>query len=492
MRTQREETVRTIQELERELSSLREEVQKARENEAKARAIYEGTSDAVMLATEQGFLDGNPRALKMYGFASKEEFIHTHPGNLSPPTQPDGRDSLTASLEEIRTGFEKGTHRFEWVHKRANGETFPAEVLLTAFDYGGRRVLQATVQDITERKQAEAKEKKFLRELDALNRRLKEHEEQLVRANEQLRQEITEREFTQQNLEKSLSELEEIHAVLKENQAQLLQSEKMASLGQLAAGVAHEINNPTSFIMSNLGTLTQYVGAFKQLLSFLDMLEESVRSADHPRQQTVMEQIRAFRTKEDLPFILNDVDSLLKESLDGARRVKEIVLGLKSFAHIDEAEIAEVDLNESLNTTLKLIWNELKYKCQVHKKFGGIPRIRSYPGQLNQVFMNLLVNAAQAIPEKGEITIETSATPEHVLIRISDTGCGIPPENLPKLFTPFFTTKPVGKGTGLGLSISYGIVKKHDGTINVESRAGQGTTFTILLPRTGVKEDGFV
>ncbi len=160
--------------------------------------------------------------------------------------------------------------------------------------------------------------------------------------------------------------------------------------------------------------------------------------------------------------------------------------GLRSFARLDEAEVKESDVNESIESTLRVVWNELKYKCEVHKDLGTLPLIRCHPGQLNQVFMNLFVNAAQAIPEKGEITVETQATETEILVRVSDSGSGIPPEALSKLFDPFYTTKPVGQGTGLGLSISHGIVQKHNGTIEVESEMGKGTTFTVRLPIEGI------
>jgi signal transduction histidine kinase len=155
---------------------------------------------------------------------------------------------------------------------------------------------------------------------------------------------------------------------------------------------------------------------------------------------------------------------------------------------MDESQAKEADINEGIEATLKIVWNELKYKCAVNKSLKPLPRIRCYLGQLNQVFMNLLVNAAQAIPEKGEINIETETINGHIVIRISDTGSGIPPEIIPKLFDPFFTTKPAGKGTGLGLAISSGIIQKHNGTIDVESTIGKGTTFTIRLPLHGVPD----
>ena len=269
---------------------------------------------------------------------------------------------------------------------------------------------------------------------------------------------------------------------LKENQTQLVHSEKMASLGQLAAGVAHEINNPVGFVTSNLGTLAEYTEVFTRLLDAYQTLTDQLSPDQSAAGQDILHGITEIRETEDLDFIREDIDALVAESLNGMHRVKEIVQGLKSFARVDEAEMQIADVNEGIEATLKVVWNELKYKCKVHTKLKALPQIRCYPGQLNQVFMNLLVNAAHAMEERGAITIETEMTDSDVVIRISDTGVGIPEEHLSKLFNPFFTTKPVGEGTGLGLSISYGIIQKHGGRIEVDSAVGRGTTFTIYLP----------
>ncbi len=304
--------------------------------------------------------------------------------------------------------------------------------------------------------------------------------------NLELKERVTERTEQLAMLQKSKEAMEALNKRLQENQSQLVQSEKMASLGQLAAGVAHEINNPVGFIMSNLRTLADYVSVFKTFVTKQSALESAVVSRDADKQAAVLAEIQTLSEKEDLPYIMNDVDHLLSESLEGTERVKGIVQGLKSFARLDESEIKEGNINEGIEATLKMVWNELKYKCQVHKKLGDIPPLRCHPGQLNQVFMNLFVNAAHAIPERGDITIETLTEGEHIVVRISDTGSGISPENLSKIFTPFFTTKPIGVGTGLGLSVSYGIIQKHRGTIEVQSAVGKGTTFTIKLPCTGI------
>ncbi len=251
----------------------------------------------------------------------------------------------------------------------------------------------------------------------------------------------------------------------------------MASIGQLAAGVAHEINNPMGFITSNLGSLDKYVG---RLTEYIGVVDQALQQCGDGTVSTPVQEARK-RLKIDL--ILEDAHQLIAESQDGAGRVRRIVQDLKNFSRVDQAETALIDLNESLETTINIAWNELKYVAELQRDFGDIPRVRCFPQQLNQVFLNLLVNAAHALGEnRGQITVGTRQEEDQVLVTVSDTGCGMPPEVQRRIFEPFFTTKEVGKGTGLGLSISYDIIKKHGGTIEVESEVGRGTTFMVRLP----------
>lgn len=280
----------------------------------------------------------------------------------------------------------------------------------------------------------------------------------------------------------SKQELECEHQVLQITQAQLVQSEKMASLGQLAAGVAHEINNPIGFVASNVSTLTDYTGVFAELLTLYGEMTAAFPDSANDRVQELQGQIAKIRDDEDIDFVLEDVRDLLSESADGLVRVKEIVQDLKSFARLDEADVKSVDINAALESTLKVAANELKYHCKVVRDFGEIPHVKCHAGQVNQVFLNLLVNAAQAIEEAGTVTVQTRLVGDKVLVRIMDDGVGIEPEHLQNIFTPFFTTKPVGKGTGLGLSVSYNIIEQHGGHIDVESEVGYGTTFAVQLP----------
>ena len=278
-------------------------------------------------------------------------------------------------------------------------------------------------------------------------------------------------------------ELVAAYQELKATHSQLLQQEKMASIGQLAAGVAHEINNPMGFISSNLGTMGKYL---ERLEEFLEI--QSTGLTETAPEEMKLE-IAQARKKYKVDYILGDARSLLAESQDGAERVRTIVQNLKSFSRVDDAQATYVDLNDCLESTITIAWNELKYKTTLVRDYGELPPVRCLPQQLNQVFLNMLVNAAHAIEKQGEITISTRRAGDEVLIAIHDTGSGIPDEIKSRIFEPFFTTKEVGKGTGLGLSISYDIIKKHNGSIEVESSAGAGTTFTIRLPVEGVAAD---
>jgi signal transduction histidine kinase len=316
---------------------------------------------------------------------------------------------------------------------------------------------------------------------------------ELRHANERLQGEVVERRRAEDVMARTAEALEKANRALKENQARMIHTEKMASIGQIAAGVAHEINNPIGFVMSNLSTLRTYSTALTKLLAEYNACAEALRAGPagaDPRIAESLERIDALKEEGDIGYVLEDLEPLLSESHEGAVRVKEIVQNLKSFARPDETSAREVDLNECVESTLKLVWNELKYKCRLQKKLAPLPRLRCYPGQLNQVLMNLLVNAAQSIAEKGEVTVETAVEGEEIVVRVRDTGCGIAPELQARVFEPFFTTK--GVGTGLGLSISLGIVEKHHGKIELESRPGQGTEFTVRLPLTGVPDEANV
>ncbi len=272
---------------------------------------------------------------------------------------------------------------------------------------------------------------------------------------------------------------------------QLIQSEKMASVGQLSAGIAHEINNPISFITSNLGVMEEYVQDVSRLLTgyrdFVRMveIEDDVLCEKHLALTLLEDEIEGGD-------LLKDLKDVVSESLEGADRIKNIVQDMKSFAHPGEDKLKATDLNKGLNSTLNIAWNELKYKAEVVKDYGKISQVMCFPQQINQVFMNIIVNAGQAIEKEGVITISTFQRKNMVHISIADNGQGMKTEVTDHIFEPFYTTKEVGKGTGLGLNVAYNIIRKHGGHIHVESKVGKGTIFMISLPVQGPKgkEDG--
>ena len=274
-----------------------------------------------------------------------------------------------------------------------------------------------------------------------------------------------------------IGELSRVNKLLEDAHTQLLQSEKMASIGQLAAGMAHEINNPIGYVHSNLGSLETYIDdVFRVVDAYAEV------DARHHDAET-FSAVRRLRQDLDLDFLREDARSLLAETKDGITRVKKIVQDLKNFSHPGrEGEWGWEDLHRCLDSTLNIVANELKHKVQVIKNYGQIPLVPCDPTQISQVFLNLLVNASHAIEKSGSITLSSREEGGWAIVEISDTGSGIRQDHLNRIFDPFFTTKPVGKGTGLGLSLSYGIVQKHGGKIEVESKLGVGTTFRVFLP----------
>ena len=290
----------------------------------------------------------------------------------------------------------------------------------------------------------------------------------------------------QENLSIKNKRLDDALQNLQATQAQAMQSEKMASIGQLAAGVAHEINNPIGFVGSNLEALSDYLKDYNTLLGHYQAMAADLSKVGTDRMDPTvtaqLEKIGQFENKIEIDYLKEDIPDLLKDCIEGTSRVGKIVADLKNFAHPGNDKQMLMDINKGLDSTLNVVANELKYKATVIREFGNIPLVAAWPQKLNQVFMNILVNAAQAIAEKGEIRIHTYTKGPDVKIAISDTGSGISPGNLSKIFDPFFTTKAVGKGTGLGMNIAYNIIKEHKGTIEVTSEMGKGSCFTITLP----------
>lgn len=289
---------------------------------------------------------------------------------------------------------------------------------------------------------------------------------------------IVRRVRVEASLHQRLDELNALNVRLDEINNKLLQSEKLASLGQLAAGVAHEINNPIGYVSSNLNSLSGYVNDLLAIGAAYEAVEKSLSSS----MPLAFQQVNQLKKESDYSFIVSDIRHLLDESREGLERVRKIVQDLKDFSRVGSAGWQRANLHQGLESTLNIVWNEIKYKAEVDRQYGDLPEVYCIPSQINQVFMNLLTNAAQAIEVRGHIVLRSGREEHTVWFEVEDDGGGISPENLTHIFEPFYTTKPVGQGTGLGLSLSWGIIQRHHGKVEVRSTYGQGTCFRITLP----------
>lgn len=401
-----------------------------RESEEKHRTLFDSSADAIMTLAPPAwkFTSGNPSTIKMFALEDESEFISRAPWHYSPEHQPNGQLSVDQALAMIETAMQQGSHFFEWTHRRLSGEDFPATVLLTRIELAGQSLLQATVRDMTEQIDMEM---------------------------------------------------------------QLSHSRKLEAVGQLAAGIAHEINTPTQFVSDSVHFLKE---AFEDLHGVFEKYKQVFETMQSESKYTqLLQEIRQEEEHADLEYIEQNVPSSFDRCLEGLSRISQIVRAMKEFAHPDQREKRHTDINQALLTTLTIANNELKYVADVETDLQDIPQVRCHIGDLNQVFLNLLVNAADAISEvigdsqtRGKIRVRTSCDDQTVCIEIEDTGAGIPKSVVDRIFEPFFTTKEVGKGSGQGLAIAHSIVvDRHQGSLTVDTSKGVGTTFRIRIPVDG-------
>ena len=377
----------------------------------------------------------NLLALDLLGYNNEDEIRGTNIYNI---IHPDYYDTVKKRIEDIKTGNKTIAPIIEQKWLKTDGTVVTVEVTSSALLLNNQKFIIVVARDLAETKKA-----KF--------------------------------------------ELETALQKLKETQSKLFHQEKLAGIGQLSAGIAHEINNPLGFVSSNFNTLKKYIEKYNELLF---AYREIKKTSSQQEIVSKLENIEEMERKNNIDFIIEDIQELISDSNEGLERVEEIVKGLRLFSRIDQAEkIEDYDLNEGIKNTLIVAKNEIKYLASVKENFQEIPQIKAVGGEINQVLLNIILNAVQAIEGKkmnklGEITISTLHDENYVYCEIEDDGIGIEETDLDQIFNPFFTTKTVGKGTGLGLSIAYDIiVYRHQGDIWTESKKGIGSKFVIKLPK---------
>jgi len=415
-----------------------------REREERYRFLFnEAPSGISVLDLDGHFLDGNQSLQEMTGY-SLEECRDTGLESLFVDPQ-----EQTQLLEVVQDSGKVRDVEVRW--KRKDASPLTALLNVNRIELHDQSLLFILARDITARKRAEEELKQY-----------RDHLEELV--------------------EVRTKELTAAHEELQKTQLYLIQADKMTSLGELAAGVAHEISNPGGFVSGNLETLKEYIAVIRELLDCYREMERALQDASGDAPTDAIRRAAEIRQREDIDFILKDIADMMQESSEGMERIHKVVRSLGRFARRDSLELEVCNLRECIEETLHILENLLKDKGRVETQFAEMGPVQGHPGQLKQVLVNILSNAVQAIPDKGEIRVQTEATADCAVVRIADTGTGISPEVLPRIFDPFFTTRPVGQGTGLGLAISYRIIQDHHGTIEVDSQVGQGTQFTLNIP----------
>jgi len=523
--------------------------------EGRFQVMIETSADAIMTLAppDWSFTSGNPATVAMFQIRDERHFISYDPAQLSPEYQPDGQLSSTKAQEMIRLALQKGSHFFEWTHRRLDGQIFPATVLLARFEIAGEMQLQATVKDISKRKYTEDQLMRLSKAVECANESIVITDPQgmiqyVNPAFEKLTG-YTSREALNQNpriLKSGIQSTEfyvklwktitsgnawsgrlsnrakdgstfiedaTISPILDDNgvitnfvavkkditkqmelETRALQSQKLESIGQLAAGIAHEINTPIQFVGDNTVFLQR---AFSSLMPVLEagrqLLESSKQDGKITPEAVTTAEIAYKKAK--IGFLTKHIPRAVEQSLEGIERVAHIVSAMKEFSHPSQGRMRSVDLNHAIETTLTVARNEWKYVAEMETDFDStLPTVSCLRDEFNQVILNIVVNAAHAISDasnegrdgKGVIRVTTRSDGNWAEIRIRDSGTGIPAEVQRRVFDPFFTTKKVGLGTGQGLAIARSVVvDKHAGTIDIDSEVGKGTTFIIRLPLHG-------
>ncbi|MBC7920905.1 MAG: PAS domain S-box protein [Ferruginibacter sp.] len=434
----------------RDITAQKESESRLRLSERYYRSLIENSNDLISICDQNvNFFYASPSVERTLGY-SPEEYLRLNGHGLTHPDYAEATQQTFLRVLE-QPGVPITT---EFLYRRKNGTwVFLESIFYNLLDDEAVRGVVMVSRDAEERKRTE---------------------ELLKNYNEQLEREVNRQTHELQRKNEKLHQL--LHD-LRSTQSQLLESEKMASLGQLTAGIAHEINNPINFISSNISPLRRDIESLKKVVRAYESVEGPASGPDRNGY------VQRVKQEVEYEYVMDEIDWLLNGMREGADRTAEIVKGLRSFSRVDESQLRLTDVNEGIESTLTLLQNKLKEGISVHKHYGALPLLEGHPSQLNQVFMNVLVNAIQAIrPGTGRIDVTTAYEGNHVTIAVRDSGRGMPEAVRRRAFEPFFTTKPVGEGTGLGLSISYGIVEKHAGSIGIRSEPGQGSELLITLP----------
>ncbi len=428
---------------------VKKQIKKEQKTRNEINSILEGTGDAMRVVdTNFNIIRVNTNMSSLTGISAddsiRKKCYDLFPGNRCH----SDKCSIKLVMEKNKTV------QIEATKKDKDGNEIPFDIIAAPLKEKGRIIsIVESFRDISDYKR--------------LQQKIENNNKKLIK-NEQI-------------LNNMLSDLHKSHIELKETQQQLIKSEKMASVGQLSAGVAHEINNPTGFVLNNLYVLTENINTlFKAITKTEELINQYFPKSDNNK--VFYDDLKDIIDNDKIQFLKKDLPLLVRQSIDGAERIKKIVNNLKNFAHPGKEAKKPTNVNEEIEKALSLIDNEIKYNCVVEKFFQEVPMVNANSQQLEQVFINIIINASQSMEDKGLITIYTYFSNSSVIIEISDNGKGIPEDEIKNIFNPFFTTKEVGKGTGLGLSIVYGIIENHGGTIEVKSKLGEGTKFIISLP----------